>query len=63
MTLKIKSCKTISVKPGDTVVLNISREPNQREEQNLRTCLRQAFPENKIVILLNGQDLEVKGNQ
>lgn len=60
---KLKQSKEFSLSPGDTLVAKIDQDLWDIEDaQRFYEILEQAFPNNQILVLFKGVDLEVIKN-
>lgn len=59
MSVDIESINKVSVEPGDVVVLRVAHKVTGEHLDELSTVLRPMFPDNRILVLDEGDELEV----
>lgn len=57
--IELREAEVVSLKPGDVVVLHLDRPHPAPAIERLRDQVSETFPENVVLVLVNGVKLEV----
>jgi hypothetical protein len=55
----VESVKVMRLQPGDTVVIKTNRVLNEEMARELKRQADEKWPDNEVVLLVNGLDVEV----